>query len=347
MIVFSNSRTPTVRKLLTRASPWIAALILLGIALRSVPFRELLETLSRLTWIQLLILFLVNSMIVLFFAGRWWIILRALGHSVRYLSLSAYRLSAFGVSYFTPGTQFGGEPLQVLLVHRRDRVSPSAGGASVALDKAIELLGNFTFLSFGAVLIARFGLFSDRSGHVLQLIAFVLLALPIVFLIASWRAYHPLTWLVTQIPSRFITRFPPLQKISGFVAGIEEQVVVFCQGHLLSLAGAMLVSLLTWITLIGEYWLMMHFLGIDLGLLGTITVLTIARFAFLFPLPGALGALEVGQIFALTSLGYTSAEGLSLAMLIRGRDLVFGGLGLLLGSFLLRDRTAVRGYPED
>jgi uncharacterized protein (TIRG00374 family) len=327
-------------KRLGHAAPWIAALLLLGLALRSVPFRELFATISRLTWIQLSILFLLNSLIVLIFAGRWWIILHALNQAVCYLTLSTYRLSAFAVSYFTPGTQFGGEPLQVILLHRRDGIPSSIGGASVALDKATELLGNFVFLAFGSVVIARFGLFPEQSGDVLQLLAFALLALPIVFLVASWRGYHPVTWLLIRLPIGLVNRLSLLQRLMGMIAGIEEQVVAFCQGHILSLAGAMLVSLITWIMLLGEYWLMARFLGMDLDLLQTIAVLTIARFAFLVPLPGGLGALEVGQIFALTSLGYTSAEGLSLALLIRARDLVFGGLGLLLGSALLGEQTA-------
>jgi uncharacterized protein (TIRG00374 family) len=347
MTISTGNRSSKWRKLLSRASPWIAALLLLGLALRAVAYEELVDTLSRLTWVQLLILTLVNSTIVLIFAGRWWIILRALNQVVRFLALSAYRLSAFAVSYFTPGMQFGGEPLQVILLQRRDGTPGIVGSASVALDKAIELLGNFTFLAFGAVVIARLELFSDRSGEILQFIAFGLLTLPILLLTVSWRGHRPLTWLLTRLPSRLSRRIPILNRLSAIIAGIEEQVVAFCQGHALPLTGAMLISLITWILLLGEYWLMLQFLGIDLNLLQTVAVLTIARFAFLFPLPGGLGALEVSQILALSALGYTSAEGLSLAFLIRARDLLFGILGLLLGGALLGGHTADDETPDE
>jgi uncharacterized membrane protein YbhN (UPF0104 family) len=122
---------------------------------------------------------------------------------------------------------------------------------------------------------------------------------------------------------------------------VENQVVAFCQGHAVALIGSMFVSLVTWVMLLIEYWLMLRFLGINLNLFQTIAVLTIARFSFLVPLPGALGALEVGQVLALNSLGYSSAQGFSLALLIRARDLVFGAAGLLLGSALLRGRTSI------
>jgi uncharacterized protein (TIRG00374 family) len=227
-----------------------------------------------------------------------------------------------------------------MLLRNRDSVPGSVGAASVALDKAIELLGNFTFLAFGAVVIARFGLFSDRSGVLLQLLAVGLLLLPLLFLAAAWRGVRPLTWLLSRLPAGFTTRIRLLQKFTELTAGIEDQVVAFCQDHILALAAAMLVSLVTWLVLLTEYWLMLQFLGIDLDLLQTVAVLTIARFAFLIPLPGALGALEVSQVFALTALGYSSAQGLSLALLIRVRDLLFGVLGLLLGSALLGGRPS-------
>ena len=334
------------RRLLSRAAAWIAALVLLGIALRSVPYWELLDTLRQLTWMQLLFLTLVNCAIVLLFSGRWWIILNALGQSIPYLTLSAYRLSAFAVSYFTPGTQFGGEPLQIMLLRNRDGVPGSVGAASVALDKTIELLGNFTFLAFGAVVIARFEFFSDQSGDLLQLVALGLLLLPVFLLVAAWRGHHPGTWLLHRLPAGLTTRFPILQRTTSVVERIEDHVVAFCQGHVMALVGSMFVSLVTWILLLMEYGLMMRFLGIELDLLQTIAVLTIARFSFLIPLPGALGALEVGQVLALNALGYSSAQGFSLALLIRARDLVFGAAGLLLGSVLLKERASTSEGPE-
>jgi len=54
----------------------------------------------------------------------------------------------------------------------------------------------------------------------------------------------------------------------------------------------------------------------------------------LMPMPGGLGALEASQALALGALGFGPAAGLSLALLIRARDLSFGALGLLLAGSL-------------
>jgi uncharacterized membrane protein YbhN (UPF0104 family) len=59
---------------------------------------------------------------------------------------------------------------------------------------------------------------------------------------------------------------------------------------------------------------------------------SVALLSFLLPIPAGLGALEAGQVFALGALGYSPVQAISLALLIRARDLLFGGLGVLLAS---------------
>jgi uncharacterized protein (TIRG00374 family) len=330
-----DGRGSGARKILTRLLVWGIALLLLGLALRSTPLAEILSGLTRLRLTQLLTLTLINTVIVLLFAGRWWLILRAQGYHLPYLALSGYRLAAFAVSYFTPGPQFGGEPLQVFLLVKREGVGGGPAAASVTLDKALELLANFTFLAIGSFVILQFGVFAAWIVGLLRLLAIVLLLLPIALLYAAWQGKRPGTWLMENIPVALSSRLPGYARAAQFMTATEDEVVGFCQQHVLTLVGGAFVSLLTWILLVGEYGLMLTYLGIRLDLLETIAILTIARYAFLTPLPGGLGALESGQMLALSALGYSSALGLSLALLIRGRDLFFGGVGLLLGSLVL------------
>jgi uncharacterized membrane protein YbhN (UPF0104 family) len=48
--------------------------------------------------------------------------------------------------------------------------------------------------------------------------------------------------------------------------------------------------------------------------------------------PGGLGALEASQVFALGAFGISAAAAISVTLLIRARDILIGGLGLLLAS---------------
>jgi uncharacterized membrane protein YbhN (UPF0104 family) len=82
---------------------------------------------------------------------------------------------------------------------------------------------------------------------------------------------------------------------------------------------------------------MAEFLNVHLSFEQILAALTAALFAFLMPLPGGLGALEVSQVYALTAMGYTPAIGISLSLLMRARDILNGGLGLLLAGNFVRN----------
>jgi uncharacterized protein (TIRG00374 family) len=279
---------------------------------------------------------LVNSVIFLLFSSRWWLILNALGYHLPYLSLVKYRLAAFAVSYFSPGTQFGGEPLQVYMVHDRHAVPGLVSVAAVTLDKLFEVLANSTFLLVGLLAI------QNRPKSLLAIAG--LLALPLGYLLALWLGRFPLTGLVVRLPAR-LAGYAPLKKISPAIVATERQISTLFQHHPLLILWALLLSGLIWLLMLAEFWLTLRFLGQPLSLLQTISVLTAARLAFLLPLPGGLGALEASQVLAMQALGLDPALGLSASLLIRARDLSFGAVGLALAAAFTR-RIAVRPAVE-
>jgi uncharacterized protein (TIRG00374 family) len=271
-----------------------------------------------------------NAFLILLMTGRWWLFLRVLGYPVSFLALSRYRLASFAVSYFTPGPQFGGEPLQILALRQRHQVPGAIGTASVSLDKLLELIANFSFLVFGIVLALSGAWLPEgwRSSGVL--LSSSLLAIPLAYLIGMLNGRKPLTWLVAHLPDLIAqTRF------SDIIKGVEDQMSSFCVQHPLTILAASLVSLTVWVGMIFEYWMITRFLGLSLTFSQAVSALVAARLALLTPLPGGLGALETSQILAIQTLGLPSSFGVSIALLIRFRDLIFGVLGLLSMAALL------------
>ncbi len=314
---------------------WGGIGIVLWWALRGVPYPDIVQTLGRLSAAQLAVILLVNLLVVSVFTGRWWVILRAQGESVSFPALVAYRLAGFGISYFTPGTQFGGEPLQASLVHRRESVPGPVAAASVALDRAIDLLGNATFLMFGVVVSLRLKLIPASAEVALTALAAALLAVPLIFLAAARRGVTPVTEVLRRLAER-LKSARDFMRLQTAVEAMEAQIVDFCARRPRDIILAMGFSLASWLAILAELALMFRFLDLRLTPLETIGVLTASRVAFLVPVPGGLGALEASQILALTALGHSRAEGLSLGLLIRARDLAFGGAGLILGWWLAR-----------
>jgi uncharacterized membrane protein YbhN (UPF0104 family) len=95
-----------------------------------------------------------------------------------------------------------------------------------------------------------------------------------------------------------------------------------------------------------EYMLMLRYLGIQLSMGEALAAQTASLLGLLAPVPGGLGALEASQVLALGALGYPASAAISLTLLMRLRDLLNGGLGLLFGTRLLHPRRNAKTLSE-
>ena len=325
---------------------WLAlAVLLLWLTLRAVDLGEVWARLRHLTPSQIGLLVVVNVAVLATFSMRWWLLLLAQGYRIPYPLLMAYRLATFAVSYFTPGPHFGGEPLQVYLVSSRHGVPVSASVAAVLVDKVLEMTANFTFLALGVLFVMQSRALVGISEEQLLLTSIALLALPLSLLIALFFGVHPATsllGLLEEMRRRWAIRRgrlpgPPLAetRLWRAVRQSEEQSIALCRDHPLYLLAAIGASLLSWVAIIGEFWLMTSVLNLQLTLAEAITALLAARVAILLPMPAALGALEASQALAMRVLGQSPAAGVSLSLLIRARDVLLGVIGLWLAGALL------------
>jgi uncharacterized membrane protein YbhN (UPF0104 family) len=157
----------------------------------------------------------------------------------------------------------------------------------------------------------------------------------LVYTIAVWTGKAPLASLLSRLPLRGAAA----ARLAHAAASAEGQIGLFCRQNPLAVLAASLLSALIWVAMTTEYWLALRFLGIQVDLLQAIAALTAASVSFLIPLPGGLGALEASQVLAMEALGFTSTLGLSVSLLIRGRDIILGGFGVLWGGVLARRRV--------
>jgi uncharacterized membrane protein YbhN (UPF0104 family) len=151
----------------------------------------------------------------------------------------------------------------------------------------------------------------------------ILLAWPPIHIILLYHRVYPLSKLIQILP---------FKKLKRFISASERMAGTFCQRHLSALLYAAFISILATFGMVSEYFLMTSFLGINLSFWQTIAAWTSGWLSFLVPLPGGLGALEASQVFSLGFFGITAASALGVTLLIRGRDLLIGGLGLLLAG---------------
>jgi uncharacterized protein (TIRG00374 family) len=311
---------------------------------RQIPKERLWEALQSIQVWKIAILIALNILILLMFNMRWWLILRAQGYSLPYLQLTAYRLAGFSISYLTPGMQFGGEPLQAALLHRRHKLPMATSIASITLDKLLELLVNYIFLIFLLLAVLQNGTSQSFLRISLLWPLLGLLSLPVAHLLALRQGLQPVTrasaWLVDRWHSEKVERFLEM------VCQVEEQIGILCKEHLLILVFSVLFSFGVWILAASEHWLAYAFFGLNITLLQLVVLIAVMRLAFLTPLPGGLGALEVSQMLALQALELDPAFGVVVILWVRLRDLALAGIGAWLGAAFSRSELTVPAVEE-
>lgn len=327
--------------------PGVAIGIIIWLLVSQVSFEEVWFSISQLSFGQIAFLTILNIFIVFLFSSRWWLILKASGFSVPYLNLVGYRLASFAVSYFTPGTQFGGEPLQVHLLNKKNHIPSPIALASVALDKLLELIVNFAFISLGLLtIITNSTKLAGSSSQgwlsgldATQAIAWIVgsIGLPMTYLFLLWRGRFPLAQMSRKLPA-FILRMRLFHNLPAFLASTERQISTLFRVSPRTIGMSSLLSLVIWVFMALEFWIMIDFLGANLSLIHLITILTAARLAFLMPLPGSAGVLEASQVLTMQALGFNPALGLSISFLIRARDISLGLVGLWLGVILTKKK---------
>ncbi len=314
---------------------WVIALVLVGYVFVITPFSDIARVLGKLSIIQIALLACLNLGIIFVFGLRWWWLLRTQGFRIPYLAIVRYRLAAFGVSYFTPGPQFGGEPLQIYYLRKNHQLPTADALASLSLDKLLELIANFTFLAIGMVFISAGGYLNINENVSLLLLISILAALPWSYLFVLYFGGRPITRLSKSLAASK-PQYSRIRAIHRTIIESEAQIANYCRSNTIDMAGLMLLSGVVWVALVFEYWLALHFLGAALSLGYTLVFITAARLAFLTPLPGGLGSLEISQVLAAAALGIGAEIGASIGLIIRIRDIAFGVAGLLWGGILTR-----------
>lgn len=320
---------------------WLGiAAVLLIIVVQDVAWRETGMAIMKLRGWQVFVLIVANGLVLGTLYSRWAVIMQAQGYPISFYEIAKISLAGFAVSYLTPGPQFGGEPVQVYLLYRDHQVPLTAATAGVALDKTLTLLTSFAFLFLGILFVIQGQLFNRVYTIQALVVAALLFAIPFLLLLSWWGEAQPLARF-TQLISTFAPRFRHWETIVG---RIEQEMSTFYRQHPKAFALALALSILSWVALAAEYWLMAHFLGLRMTPWQAVALLTAVRVAFLLPLPAAVGSLEAAQVWALEAMGLPTALGISLSLLIRGRDfsLALVGLwwsGITLGNTKLKAQT--------
>ena len=326
-------KASAIRRVLEKRWRWLLGLLSLALAwhaLKGVTWAAALDLLARLGPLAILILLIVNLLQLPLMTSRWWLLLRTLGRPVDLLTACTYRAAANAASYLTPGPHFGGEPLSVYCLHHGQGIPLSCAATSVAVDRLLELLASMVVLTFCLIYptSVESSLFGGNQGMIMII---ALLAAFSAFLSALFTGKQPLSRLFSPFKKFDGDYLPQLSCSLGSLKAIIVQGEAIAESlfreHRRQFLLANFLSLVHWVGVFAEFWVMSVLLGLPLSFWQLTAVVAVARLAFFTPLPAGIGVLETALPWVTALLGKGSAFGLSLCLIIRFRDILFSLAG--------------------
>lgn len=298
---------------------WMIAFTLVGWVLAKLPLSTITSEILNLSFMEWLAWISINMCIIFLATYRWLILTRSLTLPVNFFALLLIRQAGQGVSFITPGPQFGGEPLQVYWLCNR-KIAVHRALLAVGLDRFFELGVNIGVLLISVCLLAL----SDAIKINLSKIVIFLLVIGILIaLCGTFILAHPayvLNWL-NRI-ANYWQHHPRLLEMKTHWMHLNDELVsVFCHQKI-ALINAFIFSLLGWCGLIGELWLLLSFFHLNIDMNAFVVIFVAMRLAFLFPLPGGIGTLETAMFWAFSYLHFPESSALGVIALMRLRDAV-------------------------
>jgi uncharacterized protein (TIRG00374 family) len=304
----------------------LVGILALSYVIGQIEVGAVFQAVKELSWVEVLALVGCTLLVVFISAWRWQIILRGFGYREHLWKLMKRVMKASAVSFLVPSFEISGETFKGLELQRHG-VSVPASFASVFFDYILILSINWA----GGLLILFYVLFQGLAFKVEWAILGALIALAVFFLM--------LRRLFTRgTLSRFLARCIPLnEKTVEAVQLFDYGLSFFVRESRRYLILALGCTVLGFLWELVQLFLILSFLGVQLNLTQIFVFYLVIYFFNSVPVFGGLGFGETGAFISGSFLGVPDSTSLSLAILLRFRQVVLLVLG---GSFFMT--TAIK-----
>ncbi|MBI2626354.1 MAG: flippase-like domain-containing protein [Candidatus Nealsonbacteria bacterium] len=272
---------------------------------------------------QGLVIVLLTLLMITFGLLKWKIILKSQGYDFSSRKLAGPYLSGFSLAYLFPMVIFGGEIFKGYILKENFSIPWKNGITSVVIDKILE--GTFFLITIFAGLIfflLKIGLPPKNLEIILG--GFLFLATSIIgfFYFKIFKKES-----IVKILAKF---FDHKKFLNIEILEAEQEIFTFFKSRpkflLQASVFAVLRIIVTWL----RCWLLILFLGKSIGIFSVLSILGFYYFAFMLPIPMALGSHELIQTFSFTALGVGPGTAPVFTMILRGAELILVFIGLVI-----------------
>lgn len=288
-----------------------------------IGWQEIKTAFSFFSWWQGGIVILLTFFIALLGAWKWKIILNSQGYNFSLRRLLNPYLVGFSITYILPILIFGGEMFRGYFLKEKLSVSWEKSISSIIVDRILEATSLLATIILGIIFfLLAIGLLPPNME--------LILGGTLIVLVLALAFFYYKVSRKESIAHFFLKFFDPKSHRSGEPLGIEREIFNFFHFQKKALLkGIVLAFSRVGITLL-RTWLIVLFLGKSLGFLPVLSILAFDYFAFLAPIPTALGIHEMAQFFAFGALGIGTALAPAFTMIQRGAELILALFGIAM-----------------
>ena len=323
---------------------FIFGLVLLGIMLTQLDYAEVWRGLQHTGYWFFAVLALWMALYVLN-TSAWYIIIKAgqkqdttqNGYNnkpINFWWLYKVTVSGFALNYATPGGLMGGEPYRIMSI--APKIGTERASSSVILYAMTHIFSHFWFWFVSIVLF--FITQPLTTGHLtIVLASTVFCLLGLWFFMVGYQkglAFRAIR-LLSHVP--FVKRWALgfIERNKTQLDNIDQQISALHKQSRSTFVSAVFLELGCRIISALEIYFILLVIMPDVNYIQCILILALTSlFAnLLFFIPLQLGGREGGFLMSTSGLGIASSSGIFVALIVRIRELIFTGLGLLLIKF--------------
>jgi len=285
--------------------------------INQIGWEEIAPILFALSSWKILIILGLTALMVACGARRWKIILKSQGYDFSFRKLSGIYLAGFSISYLTPMILLGGEIFRGYILKRRDLVPWQKGIASVIIDRILE------WSCYLIIILAGLTFFFLKIG------------LPSRNLLIFFSGV--LIFFILTITFFYFRAFKKESIIKFFIKGEKSQLKLieketfdfFKLKNRTMWKGFGLAFLRSAISFL-RFWILIIFLGKNVGISSTLSILSFSYLSAIVPIPASLGSHDAAQVFAFGFLGAGANVGAAFVTIIRGTELILALVGVII-----------------
>lgn len=277
---------------------------------------------------QGMVILILTIFMALVGTWKWKEILKGEGVNVSFKNLLGPYLSGFAIMFLAPILVWGGEIFRSYVLKERCKISWSKGMASVIIDRILEWTANLVVIFFGTLFfIFRIGTPPSNLGLIFGGAFLIFLAGISFFYFKCLRSESIVRFFIRNDKKQ------PLDTEKEFFDFFQPKNVALWKGFVLSFLRAGFMFL--------RVWILIFFLGKNIGALPSLSILGFNYLASMIPIPTALGSHEAIQTFAFSSLGLLPSFATVFTMIIRAAEMIISLVGVVilfrLGVILIKN----------